>query len=155
MTNALSVTLTLNNDVSLMVSECSNTHMQVDDIIKALTLEDCQNIIAQSISKSTIQPLTTEDIVKRVIDEFDLHVLRPGIDAPQSEYDSESHRIAKKITRNMSIDRVAHIIKSVFDESFETNINVDTYRVPAEHIHTQLNQLLHAQNQTRCVIIDK
>lgn len=151
-------TLALENQLSLILTDCQSKHMRFEDIVETLTLDECREIILASIVTSKTKPITLDDIVKKVIDEFDLYVLLPGIDAPHSEYDHESHCIAKNIIHGMSAKDIANVIKEVFDEWFDAGNNVSFYMDPAEQIHTYLNHSYgdgtHTNNSHRCLVMN-
>lgn len=56
-------------------------------------------------------------IVKSCVDAWDPYGLLAG-GAPGDEYDSESRRIAERITENASAQEIASVMEEVMDDSF-------------------------------------
>ena len=140
--NSMQVTLTLDIRVSFIQSADEIKQTSLEQILEALTVEECREIIANSVRTVDIEPVTLYMLVKKVIDEFDLYALFPGIDAPYSEYDLESRSIAEKIQHGMSDKDIAVVIKDVFDYYFDAQENVSVYMEPAKQIHSYINQYL-------------
>ena len=138
----MQVTLNLNKRVSFIQSADDIKQTSLEQILEALTVEECREIIANSVRTVDIEPVTLYMLVKKVIDEFDLYALYPGIDAPYSEYDLESRSIAEKIQYGMSDTDIAVVIKDVFDYYFGAQDNVSAYMEPAKQIHNDINQYL-------------
>ena len=104
--------------------------------------------------------MNLQEMVKKVIDEFDLYVLLPGIDAPLSEYNPESNSITKKITYGMSVDDIANVIRDVFSYYFGSTYSLEVYMGPAKQIYTYLKHLYsdedkNSENKQRCYVIDE
>ena len=136
----MQVTLNLNKRVSFIQSADDIKQTSLEQILEALTVEECREIIANSVRTVDIEPVTLYMLVKKVIDEFDLYALYPGIDAPYSEYDLESRSIAEKIQYGMSDTDIADVIKDVFDYYFGAQDSVSAYMEPAKQIHSYINQ---------------
>lgn len=133
--------LNLDKRVSSIQSADEIKQTALEQILEALTVEECREIIANSVRTVDVELVTLYTLVKKVIDEFDLYFLLPGIDAPYSEYDLESRSIAEKIQYGMSDTDIAVIIKDVFDYYFDAQNNVSFYMKPAKQIHSYLNQI--------------
>lgn len=140
--SSVQVTLNLDKQVSFIQSADEIRQTSLEQILAALTVKECREIIANSVCTVDIEPVTLYMLVKKVIDEFDLYALFPGIDAPYSEYDLESRSIAEKIQYGMSDTDIAVVIKDVFDYYFDAQDNVSVYMEPAKQIHSYLNQYL-------------
>lgn len=140
--SSVQVTLNLDKRVSFIQSADEIRQTSLEQILEALTVEECREIIANSVRTVDIEPVTLYMLVKKVIDEFDLYALFPGIDAPYSEYDLESRSIAEKIRNGMSDTDIAVVIKDVFDYYFDAQDNVSVYMEPAKQIHSYINQYL-------------
>ena len=140
--SSMQVTLNLNKRVSFILSADETKQTSIEQILEALTVEECREIIANSIRTVDIEPVTLYMLVKKVIDEFDLYALFPGIDAPYSEYDMESRSITEKIRNGMSDKDIAVVIKDVFDYYFDAQDDVSVYMEPAKQIHNYINQYL-------------
>ena len=140
--SSMQVTLNLNKRVPFILSADEIKQTSIEQILEALTVEECREIIANSIRTVDIEPVTLYMLVKKVIDEFDLYALFPGIDAPYSEYDLESRSIAEKIRHGMSDKDIAVVIKDVFDYYFDAQDDVSVYMEPAKQIHSYINQYL-------------
>ena len=138
----MQVTVTLDKRVSFIQSADEIKQTALEQILEALTVEECREIIANSVRTVDIEPVTLYMLVKKVIDEFDLYALFPGIDAPYSEYDLESRAISEKIQHGMSDKDIAVVIKDVFDYNFDAHYNVNVYMDPAKQIHSYINQYL-------------
>lgn len=140
--NSVRVTLNLVKRVSFIQSADEIKQTSLEQILEALTVEECREIIANSVRTVDIEPVTLYMLVKKVIDEFDLYALFPGIDAPDSEYDLESRRISEKIQYGMTDKDIAVIIKDVFNYYFDAQYSVNVYMEPAKQIHSHINQYL-------------
>lgn len=156
--SSMRVTLTLDNRVSFIDSSYKILNLAkpvssiqsadeikqtaLEQILEALTVEECREIIANSVRTVDVELVTLYMLVKKVIDEFDLYALFPGIDAPYSEYDLESRAISEKIQHGMSDKDIAVVIKDVFDYYFDAHYNVNVYMEPAKQIHSYINQYL-------------
>ena len=140
--SSVQVTLNLNKRVPFILGADEIKQTSIEQILEALTVEECREIIANSIRTVDIEPVTLYMLVKKVIDEFDLYALFPGIDAPYSEYDLESRAISEKIQHGMSDKDIAVVIKDVFDYYFDAQYNVNVYMEPAKQIHSDINQYL-------------
>lgn len=140
--SSMHVTLNLDKRVSFIQSADEIKQTSLEQILEALTVEECREIIANSIRTVDIEPVTLYMLVKKVIDEFDFYTLFPGIDAPDSEYDLESRSIAEKIQYGMTDKDIAVIIKDVFDYYFDAQYSVNVYMEPAKQIHSYINQYL-------------
>jgi hypothetical protein len=57
------------------------------------------------------------DVVKSGIDEWNPYSLLPH--APSDEFDRESRSIAKKLSKDSSINEIANVVSRVFFGSFE------------------------------------
>lgn len=140
--NSVQVTLDLNKRVSFIQRADEIKQTSLEQILEALTVEECREIIAKSVRTVDIEPITLYMLVKKVIDAFDLYTLFPGIDTPCSEYDLESRSIAEKIQYGMSVTAIAAVIKDVFDYYFDTQDDVGVYMEPAKQIHNNMNRYL-------------
>ena len=140
--NSVQVTLNLAERVTFIQSANEIKQTSLEQILEALTVEECREIIANSVRTIDIEPVTVYRLVKKVIDTFDMYNLFPGIDAPYSEYDLESRHIADKIQYGMTVTDIAAVIKDVFNYYFDAQDDVSVYMEPAKQIHNDMNRYL-------------
>jgi hypothetical protein len=76
------------------------------------------------------------EIVKKAIDEFNLYGLLP--EAPSDEFDSESRKVAERITVNSTIEEIAQIICDVFSKAFNENFKIKDFKITAEKIYKKI-----------------
>lgn len=78
-------------------------------------------------------------IVKKFIDQMDYYSLLAG-GAPFDEFDIESKKISKIIRYDHSVQEIANIIASVFNEQFGEHDNASAFLSVAEQIKNELTK---------------
>lgn len=76
------------------------------------------------------------ELVKRAIDEFNRYELLP--EAPIDEFDSESRKIAGRITVNTTVEDIAQVICDVFSKAFNEKFSVKDFTTTAEKIYKSI-----------------
>ena len=78
-------------------------------------------------------------IVKKFIDQMDYYSLLAG-GAPFDEFDIESKKISEIIRYDHSVQEIANIIASVFNEQFGEHDNASAFLSVAEQIKNELTK---------------
>ena len=78
-------------------------------------------------------------IVKKFIDQMDYYSLLAG-GAPFDEFDIESKKISKIIRYDHSVQEIANIIASVFNEQFGEHDNASAFLSVAQQIKNELTK---------------
>lgn len=77
------------------------------------------------------------EVVKKAIDDFNIYNLLP--EAPSDEFDSESRKIASRITVNSTVEEIAAVITDVFSRAFDENFKVKDFLGTAKKIYMSIN----------------
>lgn len=76
------------------------------------------------------------EIVKKAIDGINLYGLLP--EAPSDEFDSESRKIAGRITVNSTVEEIAQIICDVFSKAFDENYKIKGFMITSKKINKSI-----------------
>jgi hypothetical protein len=59
-------------------------------------------------------------------------------EAPSDEFDSESRKIAGRITVNSTVEEIAQVICDVFSKALDENFKIKNFMITAEKIYKSI-----------------
>lgn len=81
------------------------------------------------------------NIVREELNNLDPMGIQPGIVCPADEYDLEANMIVKKLSNAKDYETLAQEIRSIFNEMFDENFNIEVFYKCAKNILNRINKL--------------